>query len=260
MATVVVRGIARTYRGPAGTPVAALRGVDLTVGDGEFVCLLGPSGCGKTTLLNIMAGLDRADAGSVRIEATAGSKPVVRTVFQEARLLPWMTVRENLAFVLDGPKRDKDARIDEWLDRVGLTGTADFYPRQLSIGMQQRVSVARGLIVKPDVLFMDEPFGSLDELTAMTMREELLGLWQDIGCTVVFVTHNPLEAALLCDRIVIMSARPGRIVHSMSLVEALPRPRDPDDRQLWETSRRAVRWLRNDAAGPFPRRPVSAAS
>ena len=110
--------------------------------------------------------------------------------------------------------------------------------------MQQRVAVARGLIVEPDVLFMDEPFGSLDELTAMTMREELLALWQDIGCTVVFVTHNPLESALLADRIVIMSARPGRVVYEERLSDTLPRPRDPDDEALWRSSRKAVRHLR----------------
>lgn len=250
MAPVVARGIEKRFQGPGGTTVEALRGVDLTVADGEFVCLLGPSGCGKTTLLNILAGLASADAGDVRVEAPDADRPVVRTVFQEARLLPWMTVRQNLAFVLDGPTRHKDDRIDEWLSRVGLDGTADFYPRQLSIGMQQRVSVARGLIVRPDVLYMDEPFGSLDELTAMTMREELLGLWDDIGCTVVFVTHNPLEAVLLADRIVIMSARPGRIVHEEHLIDRLPRPRDPDDEALWRLSREAVRHLR---AGPSVR-------
>lgn len=259
MATVIARDVQRRFRGPGGSTVEALHGVDLTVHDGEFVCLLGPSGCGKTTLLNVLAGLDRADAGEIRIEAKDGSVPVVRTVFQEARLLPWMTVRENLAFVLDGPRRAKHRRIDEWLERVGLTGTGDFYPRQMSVGMQQRVSVARGLIVEPDVLFMDEPFGALDELTAMTMREEMLALWHDIGCTVVFVTHNPLEAVLLADRIVIMSARPGRIVHEERLADVLPRPRDPDDEALWRLSREAVKHLRkgppisrDDPSSPSP--------
>ena len=243
MATVVASGIHKRFAAPGGTVVEALKDVDLTVEDGEFVCLLGPSGCGKTTLLNVMAGLLRQDAGTVRIEGAAGRDPVVRTVFQEARLLPWMTVRENLAFVLDGPERAKNARIDEWLGRVGLAGTQDYYPRQLSIGMQQRVSVARGLIVNPDVLFMDEPFGALDELTAMTMREELLGLWDDLGCTIVFVTHNPLEAALLADRIVIMGSKPGRIVHEEDVSAQMPRPRDADDLELWRLARSAVRHL-----------------
>jgi len=257
VATVVATGIDKRFAAPGGGAVEALANVDLSISDGEFVCLLGPSGCGKTTLLNVMAGLMPSDAGNVEILPTAqrhetpdrrtDRRPVVRTVFQEARLLPWMTVRENLAFVLDGRTRDKHARIDDWLDRVGLAGTQDFYPRQLSIGMQQRVSVARGLIVNPDVLFMDEPFGALDELTAMTMREELLSLWGHIGCTIVFVTHNPLEAALLADRIVIMGSNPGRIVHEQRLNESLARPRDPDDIELWRVSRGAVRYLRGDA-------------
>lgn len=243
MAVIVASGVHKSFPAPGGRVVDALHDVDLTIENGEFVCLLGPSGCGKTTLLNVMAGLLTADRGTVEIRGSSGREPVVRTVFQEARLLPWMTVRENLAFVLDGPSRDKDDRIDAWLTRVGLSGTGDFYPRQLSIGMQQRVSVARGLIIEPDVLFMDEPFGALDELTAMTMREELLGLWSDLGCTIVFVTHNPLEAALLADRIVIMGSNPGRIVHEEDVSVQVPRPRDADDLTLWRLARSAVRHL-----------------
>lgn len=244
MATITARGIDKRFSAPGGRVVDALANVDLEVGDGEFLCLLGPSGCGKTTLLNVVAGLLSPDAGTVTIRGTGPSEPVVRTIFQESRLLPWMTVRENLAFVLDGPPDDKAKRIEEWLSRVGLAGTEAFYPRQLSIGMQQRVAVARGLILRPDVLLMDEPFGSLDELTAMTLREELLDLWSDVGCTVVFVTHNPLEAALLADRIVIMGVKPGRIVHEERLTERLGRPRDPNDPDLWRLSREAVRHLR----------------
>lgn len=246
MATVVASGIHKTFAAPGGTVVEALKNVDLTIADREFVCLLGPSGCGKTTLLNVMAGLLPADRGSVDIRGDGDRAPVVRTVFQESRLLPWMTVRDNLAFVLDGPEASKRTRIDEWLERVGLAGTQDYYPRQLSIGMQQRVSVARGLIVEPDVLFMDEPFGALDELTAMTMREELLGLWNDVGVTIVFVTHNPLEAALLADRIVIMGGSPGRIVHEENVSVQVPRPRDADDLDLWRLARSAVKHLELD--------------
>lgn len=248
MARVEARGIGRTYRSPDGTAVEALHDTNLVVEDGEFVCLVGPSGCGKTTLLNILAGLDRADGGTVRFTSTARHEPLVRTVFQESRLLPWMTVRDNLAFVLDGPRREKGPLIDEWLDRVGLAGEGGRFPRQLSIGMQQRVSVARGLIVRPDVLFMDEPFSSLDELTAMTVREELLDLWQEIGCTIVFVTHNPLEATLLADRIAVMSAGPGRIVHEEDLKARLPRPRDPDAEEMWRASRAVVARLRRGSA------------
>ena len=244
MARLIVRSVGKHYRSRGGETTEALRAVDLTVEDGQFVCLLGPSVCGKTTLLNIMAGLDRPDTGSVEIASPGAREPVVRTVFQESRLLPWMTVRDNLAFVLDGSRHEKNARIDEWLARVGLEGTGRHYPRQLSIGMQQRVSVARGLIVRPDVLFMDEPFSSLDELTAMTVREELLELWHEIGCTIVFVTHNPLEATLLADRIAIMSAGPGRITHEQDLTTRLPRPRDPDDQAMWHLSRETVARLR----------------
>ena len=248
MAKVIASGIEKRFSAPDGSDVVALGGVDLTVEDGEFVCLLGPSGCGKTTLLNVMAGLLEADRGTVEIvsrENTGpGSEPVVRTVFQESRLLPWMTVSENLGFVLDGTREDKDRRISDWLARVGLAGTEDYYPRQLSIGMQQRVSVARGLIVNPDVLFMDEPFGALDELTAMTLRAELLELWGDLKCSIVFVTHNPLEAAVLADRIIVMGAKPGRIVHEEHVSKVLPRPRSPDADEVWRLSRSAVQHLR----------------
>ena len=243
MTTIAASGIHKRFATPDGRAFEALADVDLRVADGEFVCLLGPSGCGKTTLLNVMAGLLPADQGTVTLRNADGRPPRVRTVFQESRLLPWMTVRENLAFVLDGPEASKRPVIDAWLHRVGLAGTQAYYPQQLSIGMQQRVSVARGLIVEPDVLFMDEPFGALDELTAMTMREELLELWGDVGVTIVFVTHNPLEAALLADRIVVMGGPPGRITHEEDVASQLARPRDPDDLALWRLARSAVKRL-----------------
>ncbi|MDR9391826.1 MAG: ABC transporter ATP-binding protein [Trueperaceae bacterium] len=243
MTTIVASGIHKSFSAPDGHRFEALADVDLQVENGEFVCLLGPSGCGKTTLLNVLAGLISADRGTVEVRSEDGRRPRVRTVFQESRLLPWMTVRENLAFVLDGPDDHVRPRVDAWLHRVGLDGTQDYYPHQLSIGMQQRVSVARGLIVEPDVLFMDEPFGALDELTAMAMREELLDLWEDIGLTIVFVTHNPLEAAILADRIVIMGGPPGRITHQEDVAAQLSRPRDPDDLALWRLARSAVKRL-----------------
>lgn len=244
MATVVVRGIEKRFAGPDGSAVEALRGVDLIVGDGEFVCLLGPSGCGKTTLLNVIAGLEHADAGDIEVRSADGSPAVVTYMFQESRLLPWLTVEENLRFVLDGAADPRTATVPDWLRRVGLESFAPYYPRQLSVGMQQRVAVARALLVRPGVLLMDEPFSSLDELTAMSMREELLQLWSELGCTVVFVTHNPLEATLLADRVVVMGTKPGRIVDTLDLAGRLPRPRDPDDPALWKRSRDAVRVLK----------------
>lgn len=250
---IEVRGLVKTYPMPDGQERIALENVDLTVDHGEFVCLLGPSGCGKTTLLNILSGLDRQDDGTIAIHAREGSKPpILSYMFQDSRLLPWKSVADNVRFVLDGATRKaRDADVEYWLDRVGLAGRGGDYPRQLSIGQQQRVAVARALIIRPDVLFMDEPFSSLDELTASRMREELLELWEELGASVVFVTHNPLEATFLADRIVVMSPGPGRIVSEVAVNESLPRPRNLDDPQVWEASRKAVRSLghRPEGAG-----------
>jgi ABC-type nitrate/sulfonate/bicarbonate transport system ATPase subunit len=242
---ISVKAVTKAYALPGGGERLALQGIDLEVPHGEFVCLLGPSGCGKTTLLNILSGLDSADSGTVVVRAPGGSRsPKLGYMFQESRLLPWLTVAENIRFVLDG--RRHDDLVDYWLDRVGLGGRGRDHPRQLSIGQQQRVAVARALIIRPDVLFMDEPFSSLDELTASRMREELLELWSESGATVVFVTHNPLEATFLGDRIVVMTAGPGRIVEDYAVSSLVPRPRDGDDPRLWEASRVAVRALRGE--------------
>ncbi len=246
MAELIARGITKSYPNGTATERRAIASVDLHVASGELVCIIGPSGCGKTTLLNVLAGLDSPDAGTVEITGGHGPKPVTSYVFQEPRLLPWSTVSSNLRFVLDA-RRDTRTLVDGWLERVGLAGRGDDYPRQLSIGQRQRVAVARALIVQPDVLLMDEPFSALDELTASRMRVELLALWSELRCTVVFVTHNPLEAALLADRILVMSPGPGRIVQEIRPADALPRPRDPDDARLWELSRRAVAALRAGA-------------
>lgn len=248
MARIDAQAITKAYPLADGGERVALADVSLHVPDGQFVCLLGPSGCGKTTLLNILSGLDTADAGSVEFVRGDGQPAKLGYVFQEARLLPWLTVAENLRFVLDERGPDVGATIDFWLERVGIPGRGPDFPRQLSIGQRQRVAVARALIVRPDVLFMDEPFSALDELTAGRMREELLGLWSELGCTVVFVTHNPLEASFLADRIVVMTPGPGRIVSDYAVDDLLPRPRDADDPKLWEASRVAVRALR---AGPI---------
>ncbi|NLG09751.1 MAG: ABC transporter ATP-binding protein [Deinococcales bacterium] len=248
MADIHVSGLSKAYPLARGGERLALEDVDLRIDSGEFVCLLGPSGCGKTTLLNILAGLDRPDAGSVRVGDPDTATAVTSYVFQEPRLLPWKSVRANLRFVLDRAD-GADERIDYWLERVGLAGRGNDYPRQLSIGQRQRVAVARALLIEPDVLFMDEPFSALDELTASRMREELLGLWQELGCTVVFVTHNPMEAAFLADRIAIMSPGPGRIVREYRVSEALPRPRDADDARLWEVSRNVVSVLKGRSSG-----------
>jgi ABC-type nitrate/sulfonate/bicarbonate transport system ATPase subunit len=254
MAGIQVRGVGKRYLLPNGGERQALYDIDLEIADGEFVSLLGPSGCGKTTLLNIMSGLDREYRGSVGFTRSNGRRaetnkpPTFSYMFQESRLLPWLTVRQNLRFVLDGGQRgrERDALIDEWLERVGLTGSADLHPAQLSVGMQQRVSLVRALIIQPEILFMDEPLSSLDELTASRMRDELLALWAEQRPTVVFVTHNPLEAVYLADRVLIMSPGPGSVIDELPLADELPRPRNAEDTKLWELSRRAVRILKGE--------------
>jgi ABC-type nitrate/sulfonate/bicarbonate transport system ATPase subunit len=246
---ISVQGVAKAYAIRGGERLA-LHDIDLEIAHGEFVCLLGPSGCGKTTLLNILSGLDEADQGTVTVRAPGGGHPVMGYVFQQSRLLPWLSVNDNLRFVLDGrPPGVKDS-VTYWLDRVGLAGRGDDYPRQLSIGQQQRVAVARALIIRPDVLFMDEPFSSLDELTATKMREDLLELWKELDSTVVFVTHNPMEATFLADRILIMASDPGRIVADYQVSALVPRPRDGDDPNLWHASRMAVGLLRGEGHPP----------
>jgi len=246
MATISVKGVSKAYPLVGGGERLALEGIDLDVAEGEFLCLLGPSGCGKTTLLNILAGLDKADSGTVVVRSSDGAEVVSGYMFQEPRLLPWLSVTDNLRFVIDGSGKATDDLIEHWLAKVGLNGRGKDYPRQLSIGQRQRAAVARALLIDPDVLFMDEPFSSLDELTASLMRELLLELWGELGCSVVFVTHNPMEATFLADRIAIMSPGPGRIVKTYQVGELLPRPRDADDPNLWQASRVAVRVLKGE--------------
>ena len=204
-------------RFPSGTE--ALRDVSLTLRAGDFMALLGPSGCGKSTLLRLIAGLDQPSAGTLRWESGAPPRPgAIGFVFQDATLLPWASAEDNvwLPLRLRGVARDT-ARpaIAAALARVGLTGFEAARPAQLSGGMRMRVSIARALVTKPSLLLMDEPFAALDEFTRHRLQEDLLGLWRDIGCTVVFVTHSIYEAAFLARRIVLMTPRPGRIGQEM---------------------------------------------
>jgi NitT/TauT family transport system ATP-binding protein len=200
--------------------VPALADVNLTVRPGEFVCLVGPSGCGKTSLLRILAGLARPTSGTVEITGR------VATVFQGQSLFPWLTAVDNVAYGLrlDGmPAAQRREIAIAQLRRVGLERFARAYPHTLSGGMQQRVNIARALAVDPDVLLMDEPFGSLDEQTRILMQEQLVTLWQGSGKAVIFVTHSVDEAVAMGDRVCVMSARPGRII--LDLPIDLPRPR-----------------------------------
>jgi NitT/TauT family transport system ATP-binding protein len=200
-------------RFPTGTE--ALRDVSLGLNDGDFMALLGPSGCGKSTLLRLIAGLDQPDTGTLLW--AAGSPPgpgEIGYVFQDATLLPWASAEDNIWLPLRLRGVGRDAARDDVaavLLRVGLTGFEAARPAQLSGGMRMRVSIARALVTKPRLLLMDEPFAALDEFTRHRLQEDLLTLWRDIGCTVVFVTHSIYEAAFLAHRIILMTPRPGRV-------------------------------------------------
>ena len=212
---IAVRGLYKVFETGTGQVVVALQDIDLSVRQGEFVCIVGPSGCGKSTLLRLLAGLERPSSGEIRIEVSRTDRPVNSMIFQEQSTFPWMTVRENTGFGLDMrgvDRRSRDERVDYYLRKVGLGGFPDVYPYQLSGGMRQRVCLARAFANEPEVLLMDEPFASLDEQTRILMQEELLRVWEgEHGRTVVFITHSIDEAVLLADTVVVMSARPGRV-------------------------------------------------
>ncbi|MFI5078665.1 MAG: ABC transporter ATP-binding protein [Vicinamibacteria bacterium] len=207
----------------------ALDGIDLEVPDGQFVAVVGPSGCGKSTLLSIVAGLRLPSSGSVLCDGETMTAPMPRKVgmvFQEANLLPWLSAVDNVAFPLKLRRVTKRERLEaarRMLELTGLTGAEDRLPHQLSGGMKQRVAIARGLVQNPGVLLMDEPFASLDEQTRMVLGDELLRIWSETRKTVLFVTHSLNEAVYLADRVIVLSARPGRVVDDVAV--DLPRPR-----------------------------------
>jgi len=209
--------------------VVALSDVSFEVKPGRFVVLVGPSGCGKSTLLMMMAGLRQQTSGTITISGAPIPQPDpdrVGVVFQEASLFPWLTAEENVEFPLalrGVGKSDRRAKAQDALQLVGLDGFGKRHPHELSGGMKQRVSIARGLVQDPPVLLMDEPFAALDEQTRMTMGDELLRIWAATGKTVVFVTHSLTEAVYLADEVIVMSPRPGRIVDHLQV--QLPRPR-----------------------------------
>ncbi len=226
MGTVTFQNVSKIYSGQK--EVLALDGVSMSVGEGEFVALLGPSGCGKSTLLNLVAGFEMATQGSLLFDGRPVTHPGPDrgVVFQEAALFPWLNVWENVIFgprVRGLPRAAYEDRARDLLDLVGLRSFADALPVQLSGGMRQRVGIARVLVMSPRALLMDEPFGALDAQTRLAMQQLLLDVWQSLGTTVLFVTHDIDEAILLSDRICIMSGRPGRILRTITI--DLPRPR-----------------------------------
>jgi NitT/TauT family transport system ATP-binding protein len=221
-----VEGATKVYESKSGA-VHALEDFSLEVNEGELVCILGPSGCGKTTLLWAMSGLHALTSGRILLDGTPveGPRPhEIGMIFQEANLLPWRNLRQNIEFPFEIKKRRPDAaRIESLLQETGLAEFDGSMPRELSGGMQQRASIVRALSQNPEVLLMDEPFGALDAFTRDEMNLLLMRLWSESGKTIVFVTHNISEAIFLADRVVVLTPRPGRLAHIYDI--DLPRPR-----------------------------------
>jgi len=223
-------GVEKVFPVKDGDPTVALTGIDLEIGQREFVSLIGPSGCGKSTLLRVIGDLIEPSAGTV--EVNGKSAPQARLdreygmVFQAPVLFDWRTVEANVRLpleVTDYPKDKRDALVQEKLELVELGSFTKHYPHQLSGGMQQRVAIARALALQPSLLLMDEPFGALDEMTRERLNSELLDIWSETGTTVVFVTHSIPEAVFLSERVVVMSPRPGRIAETIDIDLAYPR-------------------------------------
>ena len=239
MALIEITDIDKNFPTRHGT-LSIMNGVTFSVADNDFLAIVGPSGCGKSTLLRLMQGLDHPTAGSIRFRG----KPVdqvcqqMAMVFQNFALYPWLTVKQNVAFGLEArgaPVERVEAAVERYISVTGLVGFEEAYPRELSGGMRQRVGLARALAVEPAVLLMDEPFSALDPLTAESLREEVLQLWQDPALppeAVVLVTHNIEEALLMADRVIVLSRRPGRVLAGV-LVQ-LPRPRDRKSPAFYE--------------------------
>jgi NitT/TauT family transport system ATP-binding protein len=228
--TMQVTGLSKTFQSRHGE-VTALKDINLTIHKREFVCVIGPSGCGKSTLIRILAGLEQATEGEVRLDGKAVDKPGPERgmVFQGYTLFPWLTVKQNVMFGLRESGYDKgtaEAEARQWIDLIGLSRFENSYPHQLSGGMKQRVAIARALANKPKVLLMDEPFGALDAQTRSKMQAYLMEIWKNIDVTVFFITHDLDEAIYLADRILVLKANPGEV---QEIVEVpVPQPRNPD--------------------------------
>jgi NitT/TauT family transport system ATP-binding protein len=225
--------VSKTYESERG-PVEALDDVDFDVRSGEFVSIVGPSGCGKSTAFRIIAGLESATGGEVRVDGApvTGPGPDRGMVFQDDALFPWRTVAKNVAYGLEevGPPDGYtvEERVDYCLDLVGLSDKADAFPKELSGGQRQRVGIARALAVDPPILLMDEPFGSVDARTKTTLHRELLDIWKETGKTICFVTHDIEEAVYLSDRIVVFSGGPGTVLDEIPVPMERPRDRTGD--------------------------------
>jgi NitT/TauT family transport system ATP-binding protein len=226
------------FQRPDSTALEVIKGIDLSVKRGSFVTLIGPSGCGKSTLLNVISGMVRPTEGKVTLDGIPVTKPdptKIAMVFQESNLYPWKTVLKNVEFGLEFrnvPKDERRLRAEKYIDLVGISEFKNYFPIQISGGMQQRVSIARALALETEMVMMDEPFGALDEQSRLVLGSELTNIWEKTRKTIVFVTHSLTEAAYLSDEIIVMSSRPGRIKEV--IVNDVKRPRDPESTELAE--------------------------
>jgi ABC-type nitrate/sulfonate/bicarbonate transport system ATPase subunit len=246
VADIAVKNLTKEFPRADGSTLAVIGGLSFEVKEGEFVSIVGPSGCGKSTLLSILAGLEQPSAGEIQLNG----KPLRRDgdgmrlgfVFQQPRLLNWRSIKRNVMLPLErGPLSDhaQQELAARYLDLVRLNGFEDYFPLQLSGGMQQRVAIARALAVEPDVLLMDEPFSSLDEINARKMRAELIRIWQETRKTIIFVTHDISEAVFLSNRLLIVTERPTRVFHTVAVDVGYPR--DYDDDRLFELTKKVSR-------------------
>lgn len=226
-----LRAVSKRYT-VENRPLTVLQNIDLSIQPGEFIAIVGASGCGKSTILRLIIGLDDEYDGDILLDGRRIDGPGLERgiVFQEHRLLPWLTVEENVGLGLESsaiPAADKARAIRQHIDLVGLTGFEKVYPHQLSGGMSQRAAIARGLVNRPEILLLDEPLGALDSLTRAYLQDELLRIWRQEGVTMLMVTHDVEEAVYLADRIVVMEPRPGRIRRTVDV--NLPHPRSRAD-------------------------------
>ncbi len=232
---VALCGVSKTFYSDAGMAIPALGNIKLTVRQGEFLTLIGPTGCGKTTLLNIIAGLEHTDSGTLTLADGLRIGRNIACVFQHYTLFPWRTVARNVEFGMQmrhHARRERKKQAKNLLETVGLLDFAKAYPYELSGGMRQRAALAQALALEPKLLLMDEPFGALDAATRTELQQMLIHLWQKTKLTVIFVTHNIDEALLLGDRVLILGDRPGRIIKEFNI--NLSRPREPKAKEFTE--------------------------
>ncbi|MGA7720867.1 MAG: ABC transporter ATP-binding protein [Ignavibacteriaceae bacterium] len=234
---LIIEDLSKEFR-VGSKPVPALNSIHLAIKRGEFISIVGGSGCGKSTLLRIIAGLENSFTGTIQLDGQPVHGPGTDRVlvFQEHRLFPWLTIKENIAFGLSGGKAEVERIVREHITLVGLDGFSNAYPGQLSGGMAQRAAIARAIVNRPKILLMDEPFGALDAFTKIQMQEEVLKIWRAEQATIILVTHDIDEAVFLSDRVLIMSNRPGTIHRNYSI--DLARPRDRNSYEFVEYRRK----------------------